>query len=389
MELTTIHPFPARMAPDLVQDALNLLPEKGKILDPMCGSGTVARSAIEAGHDCVGVDLDPLAVLMSRAWTDRKVDTDAILNDAAVIINHAKSLNECDVQRPSDTETRDFIAFWFAARQEDALARITTVLRHFDRPTKTALKVALSRIIISKEMKASLARDTSHSRPHKVAEQNDFDVFGGFEKSARILVRRLLPSRMLGRADIRLGDARTLENVDDNGFDMVITSPPYLNAIDYLRGHRMSLVWMGHLMASLRKTRSSSVGAERIMRQRPQLLDVEQFVTRDEGATIGERHFGWIRRYASDMEAVLTQIRRKLKPTGCAVLVLGNSFVRGARVRNAELIEALATQIGFAVQDRKTRNILARRRYLPPPGSGKNALDTRMRLETVLTVKPL
>ena len=27
--------------------------------------------------------------------------------------------------------------------------------------------------------------------------------------------------------------------------DLTVTSPPYLNAIDYLRGHKMSLVWMG------------------------------------------------------------------------------------------------------------------------------------------------
>src|SRR3712207_7608036 len=42
-----------------------------------------------------------------------------------------------------------------------------------------------------------------------------------------------------------------------------ITSPPYLNAIDYLRGHRLSLVWLGYRIGDLRLTRAVSIGAER------------------------------------------------------------------------------------------------------------------------------
>jgi DNA modification methylase len=48
-----------------------------------------------------------------------------------------------------------------------------------------------------------------------------------------------------------------------NSVDAVLTSPPYLNAIDYMRGHRMSLVWLGHSLTELRHIRSNSIGAER------------------------------------------------------------------------------------------------------------------------------
>ena len=68
MMLSTIHPFPARMAPDIAQGFLEDCAEGGRILDPMCGSGTVLRAAVEAGLDCTGVDTDPLAVLLSRVW---------------------------------------------------------------------------------------------------------------------------------------------------------------------------------------------------------------------------------------------------------------------------------------------------------------------------------
>ena len=89
---------------------------------------------------------------------------------------------------------------------------------------------------------SSLARDTSHSRPHRVADENDFDVYDGFVRSARQLARRLNPQLIRGNAEVRISDARVLDTVDDQSIDLVLTSPPYLNAIDYLRGHRLTLV---------------------------------------------------------------------------------------------------------------------------------------------------
>ena len=388
MELSSIHPFPARMAPELAHAALKAVPADGQVLDPMCGSGTVPRAAVEAGLRSIGVDMDPLAVTMSRVWTTC-LDPDRIRDDATALAAKAEALPTDAVERSWDPETRKFISYWFATKQEDALARLMTVLSRHDGPTKEALQVAFSRIIVSKEMMASLARDTSHSRPHKVAEENDFDVYAGFKRSAGVIARRLLPERITGTADIRLGDARTLKGIGDGQFDLILTSPPYLNAIDYIRGHRLALVWMGHAMASLRETRGSSVGAERILARSATTPKISSYLTQAAGSTISSRHKGWIRRYAVDMKAVLEQARRAVKPTGRVVMVLGNSFIRGTKVDNAGLIEALAVGSGFRVLDRRTREIPARRRYLPPPGDGKNTLDTRMRTETVLTLRPV
>lgn len=387
MRLATIHPFPARMAPDLARDALQGVRRGGKVLDPMCGSGTVLRACVESGFRCIGVDIDPLSVLMSQVWTT-PLSPDRIRTDSELVVREARSLSSASVVRTEDAETQSFISYWFAERQESQISRIATALGKRERVTNDALAIALSRIIVSKEMMASLARDTSHSRPHKVADTNDFDVYAGFMRSSRLVAKRLKPSLIKARANVRLGDARTMEWIDDDCFDLVLTSPPYLNAIDYMRGHRLALVWMGHMIASLRRTRSASVGAERIMTKAETSVEVLDFVAKSEDATIGSRHVGWIRRYAVDMDTVLRQIRRKLKRTGRLVMVLGNSFIRGATVDNAALVESVAEAVGFRVEDRRTREIPARRRYLPPPGDGKGALDFRMRSETVLALQP-
>ena len=384
MTFSPIHPFPARMAPELVSRSLTAVPAGGQVLDPMCGSGTVARAAVEAGLRCVGRDVDPLAVLMARAWTT-PVDAASIRRGADDLVREAQGLSDGDVERPTDPETSRFIAYWFAPRQEAALARLATVLRRRDEPLRDVLAVALSRIIVSKERMASLARDTSHSRPHKVADANDFDVPVGFLRSARRVAALLGPDRIRGRADVRRGDARSLDDVDEASIDLVLTSPPYLNAIDYLRGHRLALVWLGHDVGALRSVRAGSVGAEQALPETGALPDVSRFVRDAPDSTFASRHWGWIRRYAADMTAVLRELGRVVKRGGRVVLVLGNSFLRGAAVDNAGLVESLARSIGFETTSRNEREIPARRRYLPPPGAGAGALDARMRTETVLT----
>lgn len=384
MSLLPIHPFPARMAPELARQALRALPPGGRVVDPMCGSGTVPRSAVEAGFDCVGIDIDPLATLMARVWvTD--IDTFNLADEANYLVESAKELCEDDVQSIVDTETEEFIGYWFAPRQKKELSRLTTALKERTEPIRDALAIALSRIVITKEMRASLARDTSHSRPHKVANTNEFDVYAGFIRSAKQVELRLRSDLIKGTAEIYLGDARELNCLEDDSFDLALTSPPYLNAIDYMRGHRLMLVWLGYNMKELKETRSSNVGAERSMPENETVFDVTNFIEKQTGSTFALRHLGWIRRYASDMDAVLRQLGRVVKNNGKIVMVLGNSFIRGATVNNAGLIEALAESIGFGIDNKETREIPARRRYLPPPGDGENSLDARMRTETVLT----
>ncbi len=386
MSITPIHPFPARMAPDIAQESLGTVGVGGRVLDPMCGSGTVLRASVEAGLDCTGVDIDPLAILMSRVWA-APPETSDLLHAAEKTVHRAKTLHEASIEEVRDPETSDFLEFWFAASQRHQLLRLATVLREHEGPEANALAISFSRIIITKEMRASLARDTSHSRPHRVAAKNDFDVYDGFLKSASQVAKRLAPELVGGKAEVFEGDARNLEGLDDDSFDIAVTSPPYLNAIDYLRGHKLTLVWLGYQLSQIRQTRSLSVGVERTLHPSGEQIDLASYVIKSPNATFADRHLGWVRRYAVDIRAIIQELHRVVKQSGKVVMVVGDSFLRGAVVKNAMLVRDLACEAGFQVEDSKVRAIPARRRYLPPPGNGHSQLDTRMRRETVLKLK--
>lgn len=386
-----IHPFPARMAPDLVLERLRDIGEKRRVLDPMAGSGVVLRQAIELGHEAFGFDLDPLAVLMARVWTtpvsDANVDRWAsrVIREARTIDSRAVRLDWIDTEE----ETRSFVDYWFGSSQRDDLRRIAFVLSRFGRGDGKAdaasldlIRLALSRIIVTKEPRASLARDTSHSRPHKVLEKSDCLVFPAFEESIRFLQGRLAKHPPGRAGNVEAGDARRLDVVGNSSVDAVITSPPYLNAIDYLRGHRLALVWLGHGLKGLRRIRAASIGAERA----PDNPKTRTLFSRIRGAMgnledLPSRYCWMIERYAEDLYRMTSEIARVLRPGATATLVVGNSCLKGIFIQNAAGVTEAARMVGLTPTSTCERELPDNKRYLPVTNEGQ--LGRRMRTETI------
>lgn len=371
------------MAPELAIEALDTLTEPSVVLDPMCGSGTVLRHAVDRGHRAVGFDLDPLAILMSRVAC-RRLNSKRVLVAAADAVCKAASSRKRRVPWiDSDPETKDFVEYWFAPDQAKQLRKLALVLHSQNGATSNFLRLALSRTIITKSSGASLARDVSHSRPHRVADDNDYDVFAGFLAAADQLAT-LVDRTIDGTASIVQRDARRLPPSLAGKVDLIVTSPPYLNAIDYMRGHRLSLVWLGHDLKCLRAVRSSAVGAERMADRSTR--KVKSVAPRMRGLTT--RQQGMFDRYAEDMCAFALQMRHALSSEGEAVVVVGDSAIGGTYVRNSLVVERAAERAGFEVVERRSRRLPASSRYLPPPRRGGGALNKRMQKEVVLRLRP-
>ena len=67
-----IHWYPAKMFYKIPAEILaSLTAETLTVLDPFCGSGTVLLEAALRGHSAIGIDVNPLARLISRVKTTR------------------------------------------------------------------------------------------------------------------------------------------------------------------------------------------------------------------------------------------------------------------------------------------------------------------------------
>ena len=385
-----IHPFPARMASDLALQAIKALPKKSVVLDPMSGSGTVMKVAVESGHVARGFDVDPMAVLLSKVQTHH-VNQDEMLDVAEKLLAYAKIISPDQVALSwidNDKETKDFIDFWYDTPQKNALRVLAYLISREAGYIGDALRIAMSRLIITKRKGASLAGDVSHSRPHRVQKKggNDFDVLPEFLKSCKRVAKLANDIPKNTDSFIELGDARNMYTLHDGSIDAVVSSPPYLNAIDYIRGHKMALVWMGHTIPELRNIRSSSVGASKVAGHNADLSLAFKLTKNCEIEGLPQNIRSMIMRYAIDTNDFIREAARVVRQDGKVVYVVGNSQIRGILVKNTEITKSAAKNHGLELVSISERDIPASSRYLPPPKKGGKApLQKRMGVETVLT----
>jgi len=384
-----IHPFPARMAANIPWGILAGRRRK-RVLDPMAGSGTTLVVARATGHQAIGFDTDPLAILLSRVWSCN-CEPERIVRAGKRTLKRAKKLASSKHAEPwpagADRETIAFVRYWFdarAGRRLRGLADAIEIVRDTD--IRRVLWCAFSRLIITKETGASRAMDVSHSRPHRTFRVAPLNPLTAYMRTLRAVVAALPFSKTTKSPlpTIRKGDARIL-GIKSCSVDLVITSPPYLNAIDYIRGHKLSLVWMGYSVADLRRLRTDSIGAEK----GSDLNDFTREITKT--LRLGDlpiRFQRMLGRYMRDMDNAIAEIVRVLRPRGEAVLVLGDCMVRGVFVPNSRIVALLAQRRGLRLVSRRRRPIPRRFRYLPPPRLGGDAkLGKRMRSEVILTFR--
>jgi hypothetical protein len=383
------------MAPSIALDELPVVDKTPLlVLDPMAGSGTTLLAARARGHEAHGFDTDPLALLIADVWC-ADLNRGSVTTNADAVHEKATRYYQRITQGEAypagaDDETKEFIRYWFDAtnrRQLRALADAIEEVRN--ETTRKALWCAFSRLIIAKARGASYAMDLSHSRPHKVTEKPTFRPLPNFRGAVKTVLENAPFSgkgRIAPRVTVKEGDARDLP-LPDSSVDIVITSPPYLNAIDYLRCNKFSLVWMGHKIPDLRRLRSGNIGTE-------VGADLKESTIRKAVESAGainelsDRDQRMLARYAKDVDAVVGEIARVLRPASRCVLVVGDCTMRGVFVRNSELLKSLAAPHGLKAESVLARPLAANRRYLPPPTSEQagSLLQGRMREEIVLTL---
>lgn len=101
------------------------------------------------------------------------------------------------------------------------------------------LEVLFSSLIVTKSGGVSLARDLAHSRPHKVNSKEPRNAIKRFQAVLANAIRAFDGANGVrtGSARVIHGDSRALPLSKDS-IDLIVTSPPYANALDYVRAHK-------------------------------------------------------------------------------------------------------------------------------------------------------
>ena len=388
-----VHAFAAKFPPQLPRAFIRGLTSHGDVvLDPMMGSGTAVVEALLEGRRGVGLDLDPLALRLSCVKTT-PLDIDDLRDAGYKVISRANALLsngktiERDLAKRFDERTKAFIDYWFlSTTQRELMALVRAIQDVTDASVRRFLELTFSSIIITKSGGVSRARDLAHSRPHLVktkTPKNALEQFSIRFRKNLTSIAQLEPNSTMALP--LAGDARLMPFAD-GVIDLVVTSPPYANAIDYMRAHKFSLVWLGESIADLSELRAQYLGSERVGRlqyaalpDRPERI-VRQLAERDSSKA------AILRKYFVEMKAVLAETYRVLRNDSAAIVVVGTSMMRGIDVQTHFCLADIAAGLGFDVVG-VVQRILDRNKRMMPARFGKKTdsmIEQRMHEEYVI-----
>lgn len=392
-----MHSFAAKCPPQLVQYGLEAYSKSGDtVLDPMTGSGTTLVEAQIHGRNAIGVDIDPLACLISRVKS-RILDNEKIekayllvrgkvIQDISKIENRLLSKALLARMSPPDFLNRDY---WFAPIIQRDLALLSFHIHHstMDEEIREFLWVAFSGIILSKVSVAN-ARDIIHSRHHFFSHKTMPNVLEKFDKRIRNMRRQMDEFREIckqGKSKIKVlhGDARRIP-VRKNSIDLVFTSPPYATALDYPRALFLAVSWMKPILGvshdEYKDKGNVYIGSERGRFEKNEVdssLGKLAQITLSKIILIDPRKANVVQRYFQDMYKVLLEINRVLKPQKHAVIVVCPSHIRKIQVPTHKIFSEMASKVGLTLVEEHVRNIDSSRRLLPHVrGKFGNRMDT-------------
>jgi hypothetical protein len=355
----SIHRYSGKFIPQIARQAIELLTALGDlVLDPYCGSGTTLLESSLTGRRSIGVDLNPLAVLISRVKTTpvkKHLLTDflhELKHDLQPLLSPAKRGNLTqqnflyEIARADDTwkeqACQDFrwkdewYVKWF--QDEIRLELIAINQRIMTEPREELRNIAL--VAFSDILRKS-------SNAHGSYPNVMFDKNRGVPPPAT--PRFISRLEEVAQAVVQLEDALdgkplpvvTRANnrcltLQPESVDAVITHPPYIGSIPYAEYGVLSITWLGH---------------------DPKQLDRELTGGKRQSSSVVEQ----FREGYSDM---IKEAFRVLKRGRTLLVLVGNPVVKGKRIDLAEMSKEFALKAGFTVAAAHQRNGINRRANL-------------------------
>ncbi|HVW30913.1 MAG TPA: DNA methyltransferase [Acidimicrobiia bacterium] len=369
-----LHRFPAKFVPQVPAWALDsLAPTGAVVLDPFAGSGTTLVEAAVRGGTAIGVDVDPLARFIARAKV-APVDHGRIAGLGAELAARWRAPAE-HLEAPMP----DIAAFghWFAPTQWGWVQSLRDEILALDcdDDERAFLLVVFSSILrwvsnADDQSQKTYVSGTLPKRPPAVPA-----VFDRFLRRAVDGLAELNRARHpAARTEIPAGADATALGLAPASVDLAVTSPPYLDSVDYPYNLMLEYFWLGPLIGVPDRRRFNA------LRRRPVGAKHPAAPLRLPGALDGflpAEAMPPARRVAATtyfglMERHFAELGRVLRPGARAVFVVGNSATLADLVPVHDCLARLAAGAGLSLE--RAFGYRIRRHYMKFPRRGRGGI---------------
>jgi len=274
---TSSFTWKGQFSPQLIEFLLSQYPSATSILDPFCGSGTVIyESLLHNKTQICGIDVNPAAIIFAKF--------------------------------------PEYSKYNLIERKEYFSVTVQEIVQKIDKALQP--KAVIDTKILSHFKNNHLAQCILL---HAFKDKNEVaieKIFKSILHVEKILLQ--LPFSESTTFNVIEGDSRRLP-YNCAEFDLIITSPPYINVFNYHHNYRKAIEALGILPLIIAK---SEIGANRKFRA---------------------NRFNIVTQYCIDMALSLYEMHRVTKYNKNIILIVGTlSNVRGQQFYNGEIIFLLA-----------------------------------------------
>lgn len=347
--------YPSKFVPLIPRWAIETFSKPGDLVaDPFAGSGTTSVEALLLGRHALAADVSPFACLATRAKTTR-VDTTIIRAAAASLLDwlNGKDRNLIKGAR------FELDSFWFDLRHLDEFETTRSFITdNLPAEVQDFFLLCL----------ASTVRKFGFQDEAQIKVKRDQKKVAAGTPSPLDVLRRQLPKQVerlcafAQEADPTLTSEVVQRSADTAwprlaNVDLLVTSPPYINAMNYPMTHRYENLLLGYVNAEEKQDHEREyIGTERVrshqyrqLRTAPgdwncaglinekleKIFSVEpkrSFICFQYFAAMRETVFGWA---------------RLLKPGSKIVLVCGANKIRGTAVDTVGILRSFLLDAGL------------------------------------------
>lgn len=368
-----LHAYPAMMIPQIAERLIRENIGNGKtILDPFCGSGTVLVESMKIGKKSYGVDINPLAILISKAKTT-PIEPQRLLKASRKLLMECRFGENKTVNRP------DFqnIDFWF---QKNIIKQLSIIRRNIDRYKSEKDLYNFFLVSFSESVRRS---SNTRSGEFKLYRRAEGDLKNYKPDAMEIFENRLMKSvkpmenfykecKNSKKPTIIKADLREGLPIKDK-IDLVVSSPPYGDSrttVAYGQFSRLSLQWLGMDDEKIVKSIDNiSLGGIRYKNIEnigsPTLEKILKEISKSNPARAVD-----VFSFNKDLLECLRKVVEHMSDGAKLCLVVGNRTVAGMRIPTDDILVELGNIVGLSHIKTMIRNIPSKR--MPSENSPSN-----------------